>query len=209
VHYSQAWLGNYNQVYQHEQQSAANPQSASFQLPMSACQNSNALLLDWQTAERASTRLVARGTANEAPPAQQTQFAIPPGFYSHTYGALVFQQGPPPVPQPPPKAPKRRALENDDTTTGPKSKKVKSKGKAAADGTATASVYHLCTVCYIKILNLQTIQAPQSEDTTRRSVMKQRRLQLRTVYLTALCRCFAADILFSSTDADCVLLPDI
>lgn len=151
VHYSPAWPGNYNQVYQHEQPSAAGtPQSDSFAFSMSTFQNTNTLISDWQTAERASTRLVARGTANEVPTAQQPRYAIPPGFYPHTYGAVVFQQGPAPVPQPPPKAPKRRAPENEGVTSGPKSKKAKSKGKAAADGAATGSVYYLYVLLHQK-----------------------------------------------------------
>ncbi|KIM83963.1 hypothetical protein PILCRDRAFT_818994, partial [Piloderma croceum F 1598] len=120
LYYSQIRPGNYDQVYPHEQStSGSHPQN-------------------WQTAERASTRLVARGTVNEAPPAQQHRYAMPPGFFA-PLGAMIFQQGPPPVPQPPPKVPKRRAAENEDTAPGPKSKKAKSKGKSAADGAVAGS----------------------------------------------------------------------
>ena len=104
---------------------------------------SNPRLLGWQTAERASTRLVARGTANEVPPAQQPRYAVPPGYYPHPpYGAVVFQQAPS-MPQPPAKAPKRHAPETEDEAAGPKAKKAKSK-KTVTDGAAANSMHHRC-----------------------------------------------------------------
>lgn len=115
---------------------------------MLACLNL-ILHLAWQMAERASTRLVARGTANEVVPAQQLRYSpMPPGFIPQPF-SVVFPQGvpiPPQQPLQPPQSQKRRTTENEDTAAAPapKKRKAKPKGKAAADGaTVTGSTYYL------------------------------------------------------------------
>jgi lysine-specific demethylase 3 len=137
------------------------------------------------------------------PPAQQPRYSIPPAFYPQ-FGALVFQQGPPPVPQPPPKAPKRRALENDDTV-GPKSKKARSKGKAAPDGGAS-SMYHLHgRLRYDPQCTDDTGTSKRGYSAKKRSeaaqIAAQNGISDRSSLGVLLLTYF-----FSSTNADCVLL---
>lgn len=102
------------------------------------------LYLAWQIAERASTRLVARGTATEVTPTQQPRYSMQVPFYQ-PFGMVVPQGVPIPPPQQRPHAQKRQALENEETAAPTaKKRKAKPKGKTAADGTAvTGRAYYL------------------------------------------------------------------
>lgn len=111
----------------------------------------NSLDLAWQSTERASTRLVARGTAQEQATTGQHPYALqvysgfilpPPGYpLSHPLPPITQpsnMQSPQPTPAQP--SQKRRATDGEDSSAGPKTKKAKSKAKAPADGSCVSTI---------------------------------------------------------------------
>lgn len=90
----------------------------------------------WQTAERASIRLVARDTAKDTTATQQPRYPAQGYLPYHAPAAIIFSSGPPPVLPPPQKGQKRRA---GNTEVEPQAKKAKPKAKvkAAAEGSAS------------------------------------------------------------------------
>lgn len=105
--------------------------------------------LAWQTTERASTRLVARGTAKEHAAIGQHPYTVQffPGFVlppiGSEYPRPVTQPSDMQSPQPAPaeKSQKRRAPEGQDSLPCPKLKKTKSKAKGPADGSCMSTRY--------------------------------------------------------------------
>lgn len=107
--------------------------------------------LAWQTTERASTRLVARGTAKEHATIGQHPypvrlfpgFVLPPIASEYPPPRPVTQSSDMPSPQPAPaqKSQKRQAPDGQDSSSGPKLKKTKSKAKTPADGSCMSTIH--------------------------------------------------------------------